>query len=370
MAGNGRPNGRSGRPSTEFLRTTQLRLENFRNIAEAVIEPHPRLNVFYGDNGAGKTSILEALFVLSRGKSFRTVRSEELIGPETGVFRIFLGLEHAGQPHRIGLERSGSNWKARRDGEDIGALSDLSRDLPLVLMEPNSHQLVAGPPDTRRRYLDWGVFHVERGFLDRWRRYARALKQRNAALRSRDARILDGLDPVLAECGERLNRSRMMHFERVAEQFPKSLDGEKAALQSVELQFLPGWKGESLAEALQRARVRDLEQGATSVGPHRAEIAIIRDGEAVRTVLSRGEQKGLAAALLLTQAKLLSGAGEAPVFLLDDLASEFDLAHLQGVLDKAMECADQVWVTGVEQLASDDPHKVFHVEHGAVREMV
>ncbi len=352
------------------MRITELRIENLRNLAEAAFGAHPDLNVFYGANGAGKTSVLEALFVVSRGKSFRTARAEELIGPKTGAFRIFLGREGQGSTRRIGLERDARQWRARRDGQDVAALSDLSADLPLVLLEPNSHLLVSGPPDGRRRYLDRGVFHVEPGYLGLWRRYVRALRQRNAALRSRDAAVLDGLDPVLAQAGERLNEARSAYCDRLAAVLPDCLYDEKPALRDIALRFEPGWKSGPLAEALAAGRSRDLDQGMSGQGPHRAEIALLRGGQPIRTVLSRGEQKGLAAALLLAQGRMLAEAGERPLFLLDDLASEFDAAHLDGVLEKVRACAGQVWVTGVERLALDAPHSVFHVEHGQVREMV
>jgi DNA replication and repair protein RecF len=352
------------------LQINTLRIENFRNLMRLELQLHPRLNVFYGDNGAGKTSILEALYLVARGKSFRTVRAEELQGPAAGAFRIFLELERAGIPHRIGLERDGQQWKARRDGQDVTALSELSRDLPVVLLEPNSHQLIAGAPDGRRRFLDWGVFHVEPSYLGMWRRYSRALKQRNAALRSQQLRVLESLDVVLAESGERLTVLRQAYFARFAPAFVDQLHADHAALQDIELEFQPGWKGDSLAGALQRVRQRDLDQGATSQGPHRAELAMLRHGRPVRTLLSRGEQKGLAAALLLTQARLLAETGDRPVILLDDLASEFDGSHLASVLEKARACAQQVWVTGVAPLPLADARAVFHVEHGGVREMV
>ncbi|MEJ8568713.1 DNA replication/repair protein RecF [Elongatibacter sediminis] len=352
------------------MHITHLRITNFRNIADADIEPHPRVNVFHGANGAGKTSVLEAVFMVSRGKSFRTVRSEELIGPESGVFRIFLGLDRDGESHRLGLERDGRQWKARRDGQDVTVLSELSRGFPVVLMEPNSHELVSGSPDARRRFLDWGVFHVEPEYLEWWRRYARALKQRNAALRGNDERLLDGLDELVAAAGSALSEMRARYVGRLDALVGDSLQDDRAALTDIALSYEAGWREDSLLEALRRTRQRDREQGSTSQGPHRAEVAILRDGQRVRTVLSRGEQKALAAALLLSQARLLAEEGQAPVILLDDLASEFDGPHLENVLETAVRYAPQVWVTGVEPLAVAHPHTVFHVEHGALRKMV
>jgi DNA replication and repair protein RecF len=351
-----------------------LRIENFRNLGSVCIEPHPRLNFFYGDNGAGKTSMLEALVVLSRGKSFKTTRAEELTGVDKASFRVVSEIEQSGRTHKLGLERSGRLWKARKDGQDVALLSVLTRQLPLVLMEPGSNLLVSGSPDVRRRFLDWGVFHVEPAFLDTWRRYSRALKQRNAALRAKEVKVLDSLDEVTAGLGEALHVLRLAYFghlQSLFERRPGKAPGQPA--DELHLSYLPGWKGGPLLEALGRSRKHDLDSGATSQGPHRADILMSQNGQAIRTLLSRGEQKNLAAELLLTQARLLSAKGEAPLLLLDDLASEFDQDHFELTLDKALGCAGQVWVTGTRApsfSAAYAAHKVFHVERGAVREVV
>jgi DNA replication and repair protein RecF len=348
-----------------------LRIENFRNLKSVCIEPHPRLNFYYGANGAGKTSLLEALVVVSRGKSFKTAHIEELSGVDAGAFRVFLESRYAGQDHKLGLERNGKTWKARMDGQDVSMLSELTRQLPLVLMEPNSHLLISGTPDGRRRFLDWGVFHVEPLFLDCWRRYSRALKQRNAALRAGQVRVLDSLDQLCARLGEQLNTYRLAYFSRLAEAFSQQEEVKGAPeLKDVLLEFQPGWKGESLLEALVRTRKRDIERGATSQGPHRADVMLTKDEKAVRSLFSRGEQKSLVASLLLKQAELLAAQGEPPLVLLDDLASEFDQEHFESVLARALACAGQVWVTGTSATGLAPQHKVFHVKHGAVQELI
>ena len=353
------------------MQIKSLRIENFRNLKFVEITPHPRLNFFFGSNGAGKTSLLEALVVLSRGKSFKTGRTEELSGEENGTFRIFLESEaQDGRVHKLGLERSGPHWKARMDGQDLSLLSVMTRQLPLVLMEPNSHLLISGSPENRRRFLDWGVFHVEPSFLDHWRRYARALKQRNAALRDRNVPVLESLDALCTRLGEQLNTFRKAHFEQLVTVFAGQVKEACPELGDVNLVYQPGWKGDSLMEALNRSRKQDLDKGATSHGPHRADVIFNRNDQPIRTLLSRGEQKSLAAHLLLTQARLLSSRGEAPLVLFDDLASEFDQEHVSAVLENAYTCAGQIWVTGTTAPAVAEEHKMFHVEHGTVQEMV
>jgi DNA replication and repair protein RecF len=361
--------GVSGASETLIIR--ELQVENFRNLKRVEIEAHPRLNFFHGSNGAGKTSLLEAVVVLSRGRSFRTTQAVELIGPFDSTFRIYALTEGpGGAEHRLGLERSGRRWRGRKDGVDLSQLSELTRALPLVLMEPDSHLLVSGPPEVRRRYLDWGMFHVEPGFLEAWRSFSRALKQRNAALRKHQQAMLDSLDAVLARHGERLSRYRQRHFDSISANISKILTELDPALAAISLDYQAGWHGEEYGATLSANRSRDLERGQTTSGPHRADMALSSGSNPARAVLSRGEQKLVAAALVLTQAEQLAGAGEKPLILLDDLASEFDGKHFESVLHRALACGAQVWVTGTREAGMDQPCARFHVEQGTVREVV
>lgn len=347
-----------------------LHIENLRNLAQVAIELHPRLNLFHGPNGAGKTSVLEALVVLSRGRSFRTSQAGELVGPADRTFRLFAVTEDArGVTHRLGLERSGRRWRGRMDGADLTQLSQLTRSLPVVVMEPDSHLLVGGAPEMRRKYLDWGMFHVEPAFLDTWRRFQKALKQRNAALRGSSESVLEAVEPVLAVQGARLDAWRQSHAEAISREIEALLTELAPGLPDVTLAYQRGWPGEDLAEMLRRNRARDRERGQTVHGPHRSDLLIGVGETPARAVLSRGEQKIVAAALVLTQAALLAGLGERPVLLLDDLASEFDERHYGAVLDHALGTGNQVWVTGTRRAQAKDA-AVFHVEQGRLREVV
>ena len=352
-----------------FIR--KLQISNFRNLASSDLEPHPALNIFYGNNGAGKTSILESLVVLSRGRSFRTSQASELIGPEGGSFRIYAEtVTNENLTHRLGLERSGKRWKARRDGDDLTQLSQLTRSLPVVVMEPNSHLLVSGPPEARRKYLDWGMFHVERNFLNVWRAYSKSLKQRNAALRLRKAVLIDSLDEVLIRLGTQLDDFRRSHVKTIVKKTPILLDKLSAGLEKVEFDYDRGWSATGLEEALKAGRERDLERGMTSSGPHRADMELTFRDHAARSVMSRGEQKILSAALLLVQAEILAEAGKTPLIILDDLASEFDDEHFNTVLNRARRGYGQVWVSGARIPEIEGQYKLFHVERGAVQEML
>lgn len=349
----------------------KLQVQNFRNLAALDIEPHARLNYFEGANGAGKTSVLEALVVLSRGRSFRTTQAAELIGAASDTFRVFALTEHAsGQQHRLGLERSGKRWRGRKDGADLSQLSQLTRSLPLILMEPDSHLLVSGAPEVRRRFVDWGMFHVEPGFLDAWRRFSKAVKQRNAALRSSQRSVLDSLDEVVAVHGEQLGAYRRAHCASITGGLQQMLTELNSGLSGIVVDYHDGWSGGGYLERLRSNRTRDLDRGMTTSGPHRADLQLTLDGAPAKSILSRGEQKALAAAMLLTQAELLHACGERPLLLLDDLASEFDGVHFDNVLRRALSTGGQVWVTGTRKVALTEPFTLFHVEQGRVQEVI
>jgi DNA replication and repair protein RecF len=214
------------------------------------------------------------------------------------------------------------------------------------------------------------MFHVEHAFLDTFRRYSKILKQRNAALRSRQEKVLDSIDEVLSVLGTQLDIMRKAHCRAVAEQALEALKILSPDMVGFRLEYSQGWSRQSLMEALKESRDGDLLRGATSPGPHRGDISLLIGDTPARNLLSRGEQKVLAATLLLSQAAILSKKGEKPVILLDDLASEFDQTHFDRVLKRSLELGSQVWLTGIKKPVTDESHKMFHVERGLVQEVV
>ena len=356
------------------MRVLSLNINNLRNISSARIEFDPGLSCFTGDNGAGKTSILEALAVLSKGRSFRPGHVTSLIGPLNDCLQVVGKVEsHAGETHQLGLERGADYWQARHQGEDVKQISELTRLLPFVLLEPSSHTLISGPPDGRRKYLDWGVFHVKHGYLDLWRRYNRVLKQRNAALRQANRAVVESLDPQIVQLGETLDKARQAYVGLLEKLLRESLPGINPALEGITLSYRKGWSGENLEEALVVSRQRDMDRGATQPGPHKADLYLALEGAPARERLSRGEQKAMTAALIIAQASTICATGEKPLLLLDDLFSEFDDEHLERVLGSAMDLGVQVWLTGTRTRPAigvfKDACSMFHVEHGKVSQV-
>jgi DNA replication and repair protein RecF len=362
------------------MRVTRLELTNLRRFEAAQLAPGPGLNLITGANGAGKTSVLEALHLMAYGRSFRGRVHDGLVRQGAPALEVFVewqstgaGLaERDGVRHRAGLRHSGQAWEGRLDGASVEHLGQLCAALAVVTVEPGSHTLIMGGAETRRRFVDWGLFHVEPDFLPLWRRYARALKQRNALLKRgvRDGQ-LDAWEQELATSGEPLTRSRERYLEQLQPVLEQVLDALLPAAGASRIVFQPGWRQEdlALADALLLSRDRDLAAGHTTVGPHRADWQLAQAGIPGRNALSRGQAKLTALSALLAQAEHhASLRGDWPVIALDDLASELDRAHQRRVLERVLASGAQVFVTGTEAPAVlqtlDAPRSVFHVEHG------
>ncbi len=368
------------------MRVVRLQARQLRRFDEVSIEPSPGLNLITGGNGAGKTSLLEALHLMAYGRSFRGRVRDGLVRQGQPAVEVFVEWEEAAptageqagvRRRRAGLRHTGSDWTGRLDGGDVDQLGDLCAALAVVTFEPGSHALITGSAEHRRRYLDWGLFHVEHEFLPAWRRYARALKQRNALLKRRGSTTeLEAWEREMAEAGERVTRQREAYLVALHSHVAGLLQAWAPALGNIRLEYHAGWRREALplADALLLSRERDLLTGYTSVGPHRADWRVDFSALPGRDALSRGQAKVTALAAILGQGEHHAvRRGDWPVVALDDLASELDRAHQTRVLEQLSGWGAQVVMTGTEippavvDLALQPA--VFHVEHGVPRRL-
>ncbi|MGN6519724.1 MAG: DNA replication/repair protein RecF [Dokdonella sp.] len=350
----------------------ELRIENLRVLAQVELAPAPGWNIFTGSNGAGKTSLLEAAYLLSHGRSFRTSVREALARDGSGGYSVFGEIERSGGRVRVGLARTARGLDARIDGAEV-PIGELLRQTAVLCFEPGSHELIAGTSEERRRYLDWGVFHVEHEFLPTWRRYQRALKQRNILLRRLASPAeLDPWDHELARAAAPLAAMRRSYFDALVPHVRLLLVDLLPELGEPMIEFDPGFDDtQSLVRVLADRLERDLARGHTGRGPHRADWALGFAAARRRDHLSRGQQKLSAFAFVLAQARLFAErAGEWPLICLDDLASEVDAEHQRRVLRAVAATRAQVFLTGTEESSAlaeavGAPAR-FHVEHGRV----
>jgi DNA replication and repair protein RecF len=346
-----------------------VQVTDFRCLQSAELELDPRFTLISGPNASGKTSLLEAIYVLGRGRSFRTRRLEHLIRHDAEQFVVFGEIDTTDRRIPVGVEGSRSGIRAQIGGEKAASLAELAVALPVQIIDPEIHHLIEEGPSRRRRFLDWGVFHVERTFVAYWQRYRQALKQRNAALKSGQPRAaVVAWDGDLLRYGELLTSARSRYVALLAEQ--AEIIGRNLLGMDLELSYRPGWaRDQSFAESLQQSRNHDQASGVTQVGPHRAELSIRLNGAGVKDRISRGQQKLLAAALLMAQLKLFPEGGSVrPSLLLDDPAAELDDDRLTGLIREVSAHSVQLIVTTLhnEFSACGTPGRRFRVETGQV----
>jgi DNA replication and repair protein RecF len=358
----------------------QLSIQNLRCLHQAELDLHPGRNVIVGANGSGKTSLLEAIFLLGRGRSFRTRNTERLITHGQSRLVVFgrtLPPEDSGSPTAMGIQVTrGEPTVAKIQGEFTQTLANLSQVLPVQVIDPGVHKLVEDSAFRRRRWMDWATFHVEHGFVDVWANYTRTLKQRNAALKQLLAHGAAGSpqlaawDIELAQLGERLAQSRRRMLEELQPHWQETvvaLSGLK-----MELVYFQGWARDStLATALQTSRERDLARGSTQAGPHRGDVLLKLNGKLARDTLSRGQQKLAAVSMILAQLRLLTRIlREPPTLLLDDPAAELDPERLSRFINEVAPLRCQLVLTAltVDGQPFGQPDQMFHVEQGRISE--
>ncbi len=352
----------------------KLEITNLRNITGLHCHPSSRLNLIYGRNGSGKTSILEAIYLLGYGRSFRSGLIDSLVRYEQAKAVVFMLLgQEDGQTISIGLEKGRQmGQRVRVDNRDVHSTAELVRFLPVQLINPDTYGLLIDGPKKRRQFMDWGLFHVEPLFFPLWKRFQRCLEQRNAALKS---------SAIQASVWN-------LEFTRAAieiDNYRAAYMGEfRTLLQQILLRLLPdlteldvlyrrGWdNGKSLDVVLAEQIARDVQFGFTHCGPHRADLVMRYHGVSVADALSRGQQKMLVIALCVAQGVLLKQKIRATcTYLVDDLGAELDVAHRELVMELLLEMEAQLFVTGIEyrdlsRWVTVQDSSVFHVEHGSL----
>ncbi|MGI1679454.1 MAG: DNA replication/repair protein RecF [Cellvibrionaceae bacterium] len=377
------------------MAVTRLTVANLRNLLDISLSLNSSLNIIYGENGSGKTSLLEAVYMLGMGRSFRSARAKPVINHNASQITLFGevvsgGITKTDKPqidkeiHKIGLQKTRKGETLIKvDGDNVLTAARLAEHLPVLTINANSFDLIEGPAKPRRQLLDWLAFHVEPSFLNTWKALQHCLKQRNSLLRRGriDRLELRPWDAQLIELTAKIDAIRQETFEP----FLASVQSLKDLLpdSEVALEYKPGWnRDHSYEEVLEQSLERDLNRGYTHYGPHRSDIRITTSGHSAGDVLSRGQQKVLVCALILAQGMVFRDlTGKTSVYLVDDLASELDEVHRKSVGHWLSELNVQILITGVEkeplldmwpnslaegQKTQELDKAVFHVKHGKI----
>jgi len=368
---------------------TQLHINHVRNLHEVRLHDLQGVNVFFGCNGSGKTSVLEAIHLLGMARSFRGSSIKSLITHDahsctvygttappsavTGIGERGLGLPLGVQRNRVG------DAQIKIGGKAVRTVAELAEQLPLQVITADSFGLLTGSPGARRQYLDWGVFHVEQQFFGQWQRFQRGIKQRNNLLRRGKVsdQELTFWTRDLAQTGTAINEYRKGYFRMLSPRFKEIMAGLAPSLDALELRYQQGWDRElSYGEALQQGLSADFEQGYTHSGPQRADIRVMSSGHLAAETLSRGQQKLVVCGLKLAQGQLMAQQGRGTcTYLIDDLPSELDNIHSMLVCELLASMDAQVFITCIEHqdIRSIWPETgelaMFHVERGAVQHL-
>ena len=349
-----------------------LAIDHFRCISAAEIQFDSRVTAIHGPNASGKTSLLEAIFFLSHGRSFRSPVRSELISGGADRLRLVSSLRDADVNTVAGLEFDGTQLQLRLAGQAAAAWQ-LARALPVQVIDPSVHRILEEGSARRRRLIDWGVFHVKPHFLDSWRRYQRVLAQRNALLqKSASDTELSVWDSALVNAAAPVHLDRLSYIELLTPRFERL--GTELLSRPVTLRYRSGWTSDTeFSVAFAASRVRERRQRTTIVGPHRSDVSIAVDGTAAKKHVSRGQQKLLASALILAQIELRAETAPSPVcLLLDDPAAELDQDNLGKLLRVIERMPAQIVVTSlVEPTFTQLPvGRSFHVEQGKFRQVI
>ncbi len=354
-----------------------LELLDFRIYTQAAVEFDPGLTVIVGENGQGKTSLLEAISWIAGRGSFRGVADDSLIrmGADAAIMRA-----HATAPDgrkqlievelpRVGRNRVQINRQAlRRKGDLIGVV-------PVTIFSPDDLELVKGGPAGRRRWLDDAAASLQPSHDALCGELEKIVRQRNALLRSSGGRLdadgtftLDVWDAKLATTGTALRTARETLLTEVEPQLSAAYDAVAGKPAEISAAYLPSWEGE-LAAALEQARTVDLRRGLSTIGPHRDEITLQIGDTPARTHASQGEQRSLVLAMRLAVDALVRQGGTAePVLLLDDVFSELDAGRAEALLEALPE-GQRLLTTATWVPPTATPDRVLKVAAGTVTEM-
>lgn len=359
----------------------KLNLTSFRNLSAVELSLLPKgINIICGQNGSGKTSLLESICAISCGKSFRTSDLNQLIqsgSQELAVYAELL-LENEKQIS-VGISRAqNTGFKVKLSGNSA-KFSELARLLPIRMISPvETNALINAGPDKRRSFLDWGVFHVKHDYWQTVKRFNKLLKQKNAALKARcsQAELIEW-NKQFYQLAMKIDVARQEYFKHWQQELDQILSISEIFNELV-LEYSPGWQDEGdLLQLLIALEPKERELGYCAAGPHKADLVFRqadRNNALAKEHLSRGQQKLLAISMYLAQGEYLKKSqGNYPIYLIDDFTSELDI-NSQNLLLKMLKPAEkQIIITALDlehpalkSLIAEQDISLFNIESGKV----
>ncbi|MBL4908872.1 MAG: DNA replication/repair protein RecF [Alteromonadaceae bacterium] len=358
----------------------QLNIVNFRNLSNTSLNFHPHLNLVLGENGSGKSSILEAIFFLAHGKSFRTTKVENIVSHEHHQLTVNIK-DHAVNSLGISKNLSTNILTIQVNGQRINKLSDLAKNIAVQIVTPESFKLFFGGPKERRRFIDLGLFHVKHEFSKKWSVFNKIHKQRNACLRKKVTKQeLAYWTGEFCHYSQIIADDRVEYIAQLQVELIKWLDILLPQLtDKIKIHYSQGWSAKKrLSEVLNENYEREKLQCFSIAGAHKFDVKFTLYKQPLDLVISRGQQKLFLLALTFAQAKLIEKVKQVkPILLIDDIGAELDINSRKALATALNSLACQTIVTAINKVdlmplleqtiaEKEDNYKMFHVKHGEI----
>ena len=354
------------------MRLLSLEVTNYRNIASASLTPGRELTVICGNNGQGKTNLLEAIWLLTGGKSFRGGKDAELVRRgepfavlEASTLRAQQEEQEPDDPTHVRMTIGTPDSRrpgryASVNGAPPKRAAGLAGSFPAVVFDPGHLSLVKGAPEGRRKFLDAALCQLYPGYLNVYRRYVRALQQKNALLRrsptgqerpyAEKVALLEVLNAELALQGEAIQQRRRAYLETLGPLACTNYAELSHGAERMELRYAAQFEPGGLAALLKARQPEELRAGQSLCGPHREDLELLLDGQPAKVFASQGQQRSVVLSLKMAEAAAAAAiTGEHPVLLLDDVLSELDDSRKQYLLTRMRE--KQTFVTSCDDTA-------------------
>ena len=352
------------------MRLESLSARRVRNLTDVQIAPSAEVNIIYGENAAGKTAILESIYLLSKARSFRTSRIQEVIQHEKADLAVS-GTVTNEKNKRIqtGIRKSDKETEIKHDGERVRTVSAQAKNVVVQTAISDNTKILTGSPKDRRKWIDWALFHVEHDYLQVWHSYHHALRNRNALLR-RSARDEEFFvwEETMAVTTKALGDMWSNYLVRLQQYYHETVREHPRGKIVFSVKKA---KTDGFLEHLQSTRQSDMRAGFTQQGPHKVDFEFKAQNKNVNTIFSRGQIKLFVTVLSIAQAKLLKNErGIDPIILVDDLTAELDKKTVTMVLEWLYDERVQLFITTTEPdniLKNNKEITMFHVKHGEVK---